>query len=206
LINQSCRALALLCLLLCAFQIACNGQKTAPPEAVAKQTGDGGGIATLANSAVVAVAGGKVNAYEPGGQPRWSFDLPGGDKAVAAPAAAPNSVTYVRGAQWIFALSPEGQMLWQAKYADDNSQIKSIVALSDSTAVVTTGDTTLFCYTTTGEMRWNYTLPDNDRIVRPPAPAPNGFVHVRSQNRLYAINAEGKWQWQVDLPPASGAP
>jgi outer membrane protein assembly factor BamB len=205
LINQSCRALALLCLLLCAFQIACRGQKTAPTEATAKQT-DNGGIVTLANSVVVAVAGGKVNAYAPDGQPRWSFDLPGGDKAVAAPAAAPNSVTYVRGAQWIFALSPDGQLLWQAKYSDDNAQIKSIVALTDSTTVVTTGDTTLVCYTTTGEVRWTYTLPDNDRLVRAPTTAPNGFVHVRSQNRLYAINAEGKWQWQADLPPASGAP
>lgn len=199
-INQTRRASALLLYaLLILIQAACAGREEPPAEAKRAPVFDSGVVA-LANSCVVAVSGGRVSAYEPNGSPRWSLDLPEGDRAVAPPAAAPSSVTYVRGAQWICAISPEGKLLWQAKYADDASEIKSIVALSDSTAAVTTGDTTVVCYTDTGEVRWIYTLPDGDRLAAPPAAAPNGLVHLRGRNRLYAVNAEGKWQWQVDLP------
>ncbi|MBX3277930.1 MAG: PQQ-binding-like beta-propeller repeat protein [Acidobacteria bacterium] len=179
------------------FQSACSGRDAAPQESPRTNTVNGGVVA-LPNSSVVVVSGGKVRAWEPNGQSGWSLDLPDGDRAVAPPAAAPNSVVYIRGAQALYAVSPEGKMLWQAKYADDAAHIKNIVALSDSSAALVTGDTTVVCYATSGEVHWIYTLPDGDRLIAAPAAAPNGLLHLRGRNRLYAVNAEGKWQWQVD--------
>jgi outer membrane protein assembly factor BamB len=198
LIHHARRPSALLCLFFLFLQLGCAGREAAPTASAPARAVDGG-VVTLPNSCVVIVSGGKVSAWEPNGQPRWRLDLPDGDRAVAPPAAAPSSVSYIRGAQSIYAVSPDGKLLWQAKYADDTAEIKSIVALSDSSAAVATGDTTVVCYATSGEVRWIYTLPDGDRLVAPPAPAANGLVHLRGRNRLYAVNAEGKWQWQVDL-------
>ena len=197
-IHRARRSSALLFFSFLLFQLACAGRETASTEGARTPAVDGG-VVTLPNSCVVIVSGGRVSAREPNGQSRWRIDLPDGDRAVAPPAAAPSSVTYIRGAQSIYAVSPDGKLLWQAKYADDAAQIKAIVALSDSSAAIATGDTTVVCYAASGEVRWIYTLPDGDRLVASPVPAANGLVHLRGRNRLYAVNAEGKWQWQADL-------
>lgn len=196
-IHHTCRISAFVFLSFVFFQSACSGRDSIPQESPRVHTVDGG-IVALANSCVVVVSDNKVIAWEPNGESRWRLDLPDGDRAVAPPAAAPNSVVYIRGAQSIYAVSPEGKILWQAKYADDSAQIKNILALSDSSAALVTGDTTVVCYATSGEVRWIYTLPDGDRLITAPAAAPNGLLHLRGRNRLYAVNAEGKWQWQVD--------
>jgi outer membrane protein assembly factor BamB len=53
-------------------------------------------------------------AYSAEGQTRWTFTLPGGDRIVAPPVMAPNSMVYLRSASKIYALDPAGTLAWQA--------------------------------------------------------------------------------------------
>jgi len=186
--------------LLLLLQLCCVSGEKAPTEAGGAASPTGGfPIIALPNSAVIVAGHNRVAAYNPEGKPMWSFTLPGNDTIAAPPAGALSSTTYLRGAQAIYALAPDGKLVWQAKHSDGSAAVKGIVALADSSVAVTSGDNSLVGYAPTGQPRWTFTLPDGDRLTAPPAMAANGLIYLRGGKKLYAVDSQGGLSWQTDL-------
>ena len=178
------------------FLVSCSGGAQAPAE---KTAAGAAALVTLPNSSVVVAEGRQVTAFTPEGKQAWVFDLPAGDRITAAPVAALNSTTYVRGAQALYAVAADGRPLWDAKHTDGSAAVRGIVPLGDSTVAVTAGDNSLVGYTAEGQTRWTFTLPDGDGLKAPPAVGANSLVYLRGGKRLYAVDSQGNLSWQVEL-------
>lgn len=183
-------------LLLILAQFACSGDVTT------KETGGRSGpwIVALPSSIVVLSDRTQAIAFGPDGRQFWSFSLPDGDVIAASPAAANSSMTYLRGDKSLYAISPEGNLVWSARLDEPNAPIKGIVALGDSTVAVTKGESQLVGYTPTGQVRWTFTLPEGDRLIAAPGTAPNSAVLLRGANGLYAVDPNGNLAWQAQVP------
>jgi PQQ-like domain len=160
-------------------------------------------LVVLPNSSVVMVEHSRVAAYSPNGDQMWSFELPAGDTVDARPVAALNSTAYVRGAQAIYALDPNGKLLWQSPHADHGAKVRGMVALGDSTLAITSGDNSLVAFDNSGKPRWTYQLPDGDGLTSTPVIAPNSAIYVRGRARIYAIGPQGNLLWAKALGAAT---
>jgi outer membrane protein assembly factor BamB len=159
---------------------------------------------TLPNSAIVIAHRNRVVAYGTDGGQLWSFEIADGDLIAAAPVAASDSTTYVRGTQGVYAIAPDGKLLWQTKQDDRAAAIKGIVPLGDSSVAVTYGGTSLTNYGTDGKPRWTFTLPDGDHLTASPVLAANSFIYLRGEKKLYAVDSQGDLGWQADLAQTTG--
>jgi outer membrane protein assembly factor BamB len=164
--------------------------------------GEGGGgvssLTALPSSAVVVAEGSRVVSYQPDGAVGWSFTLPEDEEVAAAPVAALSSVTYVRGEQTLFAIAPDGVALWQSRHTGAGDTIKGITPLGDSTVAITQDDRSLVAFTDRGQVRWTFSLPEDERIVAPPALTASSVVYLRSGRHLYAIDPTGNLAWKVE--------
>jgi hypothetical protein len=196
------RALTVSAITLVVFsQFGCaekEGAEGAPDAAQASRAS----LVALPSSAVVAAGTNQVTAYNPDGKQAWTFPLPNGDTVAAPPVAALSSLTYVRGVQGLYAVAPDGKLLWQAAHGGGGDMIKGVTPLGDSTVAVTAGDNSLVAYSAQGQPRWTFTLPDNDRLTALPALAPNSAVYLRGKTRLYAVDPKGNLSWQAELGAA----
>jgi outer membrane protein assembly factor BamB len=176
-------------------QFGCGGSEAVPGEGAAQ----GSALAVLPSSMVVVAEGTRVVAYQPDGRQGWSFSLPDGESIGAAPVAALSSVTYVRGEQTLFAIAPDGQVLWQSRHQGANDTVRGITPLSDSTVAITREDRSLVGYSAQGQVKWTYTLPENEKLVAPPVLALSSIVYLRTAKNLYAVDSGGNLAWTAEL-------
>jgi outer membrane protein assembly factor BamB len=156
-------------------------------------------MVALPSSVIVAAGHKRVEAFDPGGRTLWSFSLPDNDTVVSAPVASLNSICYIRGAQSVYAIAPDGKVIWQAKHDDPDGKVKGIVTLGDSTVAVTKSDSLLINYSATGQPRWTFTMPDGDRLTAPLVNAPNSIICMRGAAKIYAVDSGGNLSWQADF-------
>jgi len=187
--------------LLLAFpQFGCGGSEAVPGEGLAQVSA----LAVLPSSMVVVAEGTRVVAYQPDGRQGWNFSLPDGEAVAAAPVAALSSVTYVRGEQTLFAIAPDGQVLWQSRHQGANDAVRGITPLSDSTVAITREDRSLVGYSAQGQVKWTYTLPENEKLVAPPVLALSSIVYLRTAKNLYAVDSGGNLAWTAELAELGG--
>lgn len=173
------------------------GCRDASQTAGEKGLGAGGSLTALPSSAVVVAGGSNVVAYQPDGARAWSVTLPDGETLAAPPVAALSSVTYVRGEQTLFAIAPDGRVLWQSRHQGANDTVNGITPLSDSTVALTQEDRALVAYSSQGDIRWTYNLPENEKLVAAPVLTPGGTVCLRTAGKLYAVDSGGNLAWSV---------
>lgn len=155
-------------------------------------------LTTLPTSAVVMAGRKGVVCFSHDGEKLWEFSLPEGEEVVAPVTSAPNSVSFVRSAGSVFAISATGKPLWTAKV--ETAVVPAALALGDSTVVVTSGsDTLVNLEGDRGAVRWSFRLPEGDRITASPRVANNSWIYVRGNARLYAVNSEGLPEWDAPL-------
>lgn len=78
-------------------------------------TGPIKGIVSLGDSTVAVTRGeSQLVSYSHDGQVRWTFTLPDGDRLTAAPVTAPNSAIFMRGANGLYAVDPNGNLSWRS--------------------------------------------------------------------------------------------
>jgi hypothetical protein len=72
------------------------------------------GIVALGDSTVAVTHGDNslVN-YSGDGKPRWTFKLPDGETITALPVSAPSSTVYLRGNNTVYAVDPQGLLVWE---------------------------------------------------------------------------------------------
>ncbi|MFN7926569.1 MAG: PQQ-binding-like beta-propeller repeat protein [Blastocatellia bacterium] len=162
--NRILITLLFLCLL--SLQFACKDEPPAMPGAATTSAPTGAALITLPSSAVVVAETNQVLAYNADGNKGWSFSLPDNDTVATRPVAALSSTTYIRGAQGLYAIAPDGKAIWQAKHTGANDTIKGLTPLGDSTVAITVGDTSLVGYN--GQPKWTFKVPDGDKITAPP--------------------------------------
>lgn len=182
-----------------ALQIACKDEDSPTPG-----TATGGGVTTnnltvLPSSAVILAEQNQVVSYNPDGNKGWSFTLPDNDSVAARPVAALSSTTYVRGTQGLYAIAPDGKLMWQAKHTGANDTLKGITPLSDSTVAITVGDNSLVGYNAQGQSKWTFKLPDGDKITTMPALAASSTLYIRSAKKIYAVDSQGNLAWQAEI-------
>ncbi len=161
-------------------------------------------VAALPSSAVVVAENSMVISFQPDGARSWSFTLPDGEAIVAAPVAALSSVTYVRGQQTVYAIAPDGVVLWQSRHEGASDSINGITPLSDSTVAITQEDRSMVAFDDKGQVKWTYNLPEGEKIVAPPVLAASSLVYLRSASTLYAIDSGGNQAWKAGI--AAGKP
>ena len=57
--------------------------------------------------------------YSAQGQPKWTYNLPEGEKIVAAPVLAASSIVYLRTAKSVYAVDSQGNLAWVAEVGAD---------------------------------------------------------------------------------------
>jgi outer membrane protein assembly factor BamB len=164
--------------------------------------GPAASLVTLPSSVVVIARRNGLDAYQADGNLQWSLLLPEGDQVAAAPVAALSSVTFVRGRKAIYAISPTGQLLWQASHLGGEDQVQGMVALNDSTVALTEEDRTVVALTPEGLRRWTYTLPEGERLITPPAVSPNSLLLLRTATTLHGVDSEGNLAWTAEIAPS----
>lgn len=191
--NRILITLLFLCLL--SLQFACKDEPPAMPGAATTSAPTGAALITLPSSAVVVAETNQVLAYNADGNKGWSFSLPDNDTVATRPVAALSSTTYIRGAQGLYAIAPDGKAIWQAKHTGANDTIKGLTPLGDSTVAITVGDTSLVGYNGQGQPKWTFKVPDGDKITASPALAANSLVYLRSAKKVYAVDSQGNLAW-----------
>ena len=161
-----------------------------------------GATIPLPSSSLIAVFGKGVTALSPSGILSWSYTLPGNDGLTTKPVVAPNSYVYLRGARTVYALGPEGRQLWAAEIEAGKGKYRSLIVLTDSSVAAVISDSDVVCLNTIGTVRWTHQLPGGATLVGEPTSAPNGFLLLRTRDRIYALNSDGQLQWSTVLPPA----
>ena len=197
------------CLALLAFVIQFAGCREAPsPAATSTATAPSASghrpiapiLLTLPSSTIITVVGNAVYAFGPSGAEAWTFVLPDSEKLTAPPIAAPNSYVYLRSRNKVHALDPEGKLVWSADIGDQEGNLQSLAALSDSSIVATTGTASLVCLSTTGAVRWTHSLTEPAKLIAEPVSAPNGFLLLRTDDGVRALNSDGEPQWNLAVP------
>jgi|GEM_PF-2854711 len=193
-----------------AVQLSCNQKSEAPaattpgaPRVITTEAAPAAAEATfmcsLPSSAVIVGVRDRVLSFGPGGDELWAVKLPDGDTVASVPVGALDSSAYIRGRNAIYAISPDGKIVWQAKDNDAASHVKGLVTLGDSTVAVTHGDNSVVSYTSKGQPRWTFPLPDGDKIIAPPIVAPNSGIYLRGASTMYAIDPQGLLTWEKEL-------
>jgi len=164
---------------------------------------------------------GFVYALSPDGGLKWTQQV--NWSPYAPPAAGPDGALYVGSIWSVFAISPEGQILWQ--FDDPDAQAVQIVPTpgpdGNLYGVFDPGDPGLGTYslTTEGQYRWN-------NIGNPPmfeygglgaemrfgpsrrgGPVDQLYVGMdrRGDNQLYAFSLDGRQRWVIPVGPNSYA-
>lgn len=192
--------LAMVCCL--ALGLAGCGESGSAPATEGSAAVAGVSMVTLPSSTVVLGEGTKLLAYQPDGRMAWSFSLASGDTIATAPVAALSSVTYVRGQQELYAIAPDGKLLWQYRHQGASDAVKGITPLTDSTVAVTQEDRSLVAFSPEGQPRWTWSLPGNEKLVAPPVLTASSIVYLRTARNLYAIDSQGNLSWSAEI----GAP
>ncbi len=181
------------------LQIACNDAEKTSNEAIATDSVGSPGLTALPSSVLVVAEKNQVFAYGSDGNKGWTFTLPENDTVATKPAAALSSTTYVRGATGLYALAPDGKLIWQAKHNGVNDALKGITALSDSTVALTSSDNSLVGYNMQGQPKWRFKMPEGEKITSSPALSASSLTYLRSAKKIYAIDSQGNLAWSAEI-------
>ena len=154
-------------------------------------------LTTLPTSAVLVSGNDGVICYSHRGDELWRYEMPADDQISASPAYAPNSTVYVLSKKSLSAISNEGVIVWSID--SEPAEIPAVLALGDSTVVVTSGANALVNYDDQGRPQWRFELPDGDTIASVPKAANNSQVYVQGQRRIYVIDPSGLPVWDREL-------
>lgn len=183
------------------LQLACKDDDQ--PASNASTTGNNAvsttALVAMPSSAVVVAESNQVIAYNPDGNKGWGFSLPDNDTVAARPVTALSSTTYIRGTSGLYAIAPDGKVLWQTKHNGATDSLKGITPLSDSSVAITIGDNSLVGYNMQGQPKWTFKMPDGDKITGAPALAASSIVYLRSAKKIYAVDSQGNLAWQAEI-------
>lgn len=128
----------------------------------------------------------------------WSTELEGG--YVLAPSVGADGTIYAvaPGANCcedlVYALSPEGDILWTFRWMNIDSYIRSPPVVAPSGRIHVAATASLLAIDPDGTLAWSFPLPGtNDRE---PVVDANGTVYVLTDiEGMYAVNADGTLKW-----------
>ncbi len=98
----------------------------------------------------------------------------------------------------LYALNPEGHVLWQAEVP---AAVAGTPALSaEGTIYVVDKEGGLSSFTPAGELRWIYRPERAAGALAGPIVSPEGTIYYATGNRVEAVSAEGALLWEAETP------
>jgi outer membrane protein assembly factor BamB len=128
----------------------------------------------------------------------WVTDLGTGLPA-GPPVVATDETIYVASGSRLFALDPEGQVIWSFEAGGALNGAPAIGA--DGTLYVVSDDKRVYAITAAGIEHWRHNT--RDRMRGSPAVAPDGTVLVATDDDLVALSPHGKELWSVSTGNAA---
>ncbi len=142
----------------------------------------------------------KVVAMLDSQQMSWSVTL--GEKIITSPVVANDSALYVLTSQKVYRLGNDGKIQFKKSVAMGGARGKEsalfyLTAMSDSNVVVSNDWGKSIKIGVDGEQIWQFTLPEDARLVDPPISGPNGSLYLRTKRWLYSVSSHGRVRWRI---------
>lgn len=183
------RRIALACCLLLAWAVPSGAQEYLW-RADIKAPVFGNPVVSSDGSTYLACTDERVRAYDPWGNPTWTFIL---KAKVGGQMALQSGILYVpTQASAIEAVGTNGHRAWEYRLPH---HIVGAPALSGSGDVLfTTEDNFLYCLDAGGHLRWKEALPGF--VSQGPVVGPDGTVHLGCKDALFAYGTNGQRIWK----------
>lgn len=137
---------------------------------------------------------GGLIAVDPGGTVRWMRQEL--DDIISGPAIGADGTIYVAGGSSVYAVDPQGEILWVYEAEDAGFNYSSPAVGSDGTVYVGGGDSRLYAIDSNGSLRWTFGTGGN--IQSSPSIGRDGTIYVGANDgELYAIHPDGTERWSV---------
>ena len=139
---------------------------------------------------------GRLIAVAPTGTVRWMLE--GIDGIRSSPAIGPDGTIYVAGGQHVYAVDPQGEIVWTYERDDDVFVFSSPAIAADGTVYVGGYDYNLHAISPDGSPMW--TFKTGNVIQSSPAIGVDGTIYFGSMDgRLYAVSSAGSELWSLEL-------
>lgn len=137
---------------------------------------------------------GRLIAVDPAGTIRWMRqDL---EEIISAPAIGADGTIYVAGRSSVYAVDPQGEILWVYEADDAGFNYSSPAVASDGTVYVGGGDSRLYAIDSNGLLRWRFGTGGN--IQSSPSIGRDGTIYVGANDgELHAVHPDGTERWSV---------
>ncbi len=161
------------------------------------------------------LAAGKLYAFTPQGELKWSYAYPGGSGgyfSIHSPSIAQDGTLYCGTSLWrVLALNPQGQLLWEYNTGEGQDVCPSVYSPSigkDGLLYAATTSGKMICIDAGGREQWRYdsgkpwlgTYSSSNNMTPPPLDA---------EGNLFSVLAEGKvlaWPGAGARPGEGGKP
>ncbi len=148
---------------------------------------------TLYVGSTPADGGGSLIAVGTGGAVRWSRPL---SRILSAPAVADDGRVFAAGGRSVYALSPDGELVWVYDTGGGQISYSSPSLGQDGTIYVGDGAGRLHAIDADGSPQWTFRA--GGAIQSSPAVGPSGTIYFGANDgRLYAVSPAGSEEWSV---------
>lgn len=144
-------------------------------------------------------AHGTLTALNASGVPRWVLDEL--DPIRASPALGPDGTIYVVGTRHVYAVDPDGTIVWAHEAAGNAFAFSAPAVAPDGTILVGGTDQRLYAIHPDGTTRWTFLA--SGLVHSSPAVGTDGTIYFGAigagDGRLHAVNPDGTERWSVRL-------
>lgn len=148
-------------------------------------------------------SGGAVHSFfaiSTSGTLRWSRDL--GDLETS-PTIGNNGTVYVKSKPYLYAFDANGSLLWRYRTGGDVASSRSSPAVDSSGTIYVGGeegsDGFLYAIRRDGTLAWKFAA-GYWVFGSSPAIGPDGTIHIRWADRLFAVRPDGTTKWTLAVP------
>ena len=125
---------------------------------------------------------------------------------MASPEATADSSVFVLTDKHLRALNPSGTVRFRVPSpfsrggrSPNKTWTLALIALPDSGVAVSDGEYKTVKFNRKGQLRWQHSVPHEDRMTGPPVAGPNGSIYIHTASWLYVIGPKGRERWRVPL-------
>jgi outer membrane protein assembly factor BamB len=159
-----------------------------------------GAVVAADGSIYIGSQSGYLYAYSATGTLKWKYKL-GRNRVTSVPAIGADGTVYASAENGkLTALSAAGALKWQASISGYGGPSASPVIGSDGT--IYAGADTFYAFNPNGVQKWSYNT--GSSMQGPAALAGDGTIYFPSNNRLYALNADGSLKWRFSVQGTYG--
>ncbi len=152
------------------------------------------------------LAAGKLYAFSPQGQLKWSYTYPSADAAyfsIHSPSIGQDGTLYCGTTIWrVLALSPQGQLVWEFNIGEVDGECPSVYSPSigrDGQLYAATTSGKMICITAQGLEKWRYECGNpwlsgrsrSNNMTPPPLDARGNLFSVLSEGKVLAWKGAG---------------